>query len=237
MSKLSDPSVKKPSILFDKMANTVYVSLPPPMLSIWRQYDASLETDRLLGVKDMGNDSSLAFKTSQSAMNMVLYESNNEHSTPPTNAGNQLWVSSQDCKLVAIGKLGDVSKVIDVNELLETNCTITSKITTARSREVDEDFLVFGVHVSEPSQQFSQITSLFNVDGSMATPKNYVIGIDTPENDIKNGMPLSFMIPTPDDTSVFGQVIGIPDSDNDGKDQLVVFSQIEGEFGKIFTIS
>ena len=258
-SKLRDPSVTKPSLLFDNIENMVYVSLPPPMLTPRGQVGYTLGESRLLGIKDMGNGTDMVFKTSQSAMSLVLYESNLDLFP---NAGSHLWISTSDCQLIAIDSLGTVMKIINVNELLKTNCTITSKMTTARNREADEDFLLFGVHVPEPSPRFRNLVSAFGTDISSATPKNYVIGIDTPENanpirnpDVKQsqdsriigdlkqnadirGMPLSFMVPTPDDTQVFGQIIGITSINGDKvKEQLIVFSQIEGKLGKIFSIS
>lgn len=230
-SKQYDLSVRKPSLLLDSAIETVYVSLPPPM-SVPRPSEGSLSgDDRLVAVRDTGNDSAMVFTTSHSVQNMALYERN-----MGTNAGDQLWASVSDCKLLAVDKNGNISKVIDVAEILKADCTITSKLTTARAREVDEDMLLFGIHVPNATEEFTQLSAMFGVDVTKETQKHYVIAIDTPENAPgSEGMPVVFMIPTPEDTQVFGQIIGF--KRDDGKSQLVVFSQTEGQFGKIFTIS
>lgn len=235
-----DPFTIKPSILLDKAINTIYISLPPPMLLHAVEYDSDIDLgeNSLFAIKDTGNDSALVFKTSHSATGMALYESNLATTVdPPSNAADQLWITLADCKILAIEKLGNISKVIDLANILKTNCTVTSKMTTARARDADEDFLVFGINVQQPTNTFLEVAAKFGINLNKETSKNYVIGIDTPENHDNNGMPVSFLIPTPEDTKVFGQIIGVKTIDNERKNQLIVFSQTDEKAAKIFTIS
>lgn len=239
--KLRDTSVQKPSLLWDNSHKMLYVSLPPPMLSTKLSYlrfkrrVPANDMDYLLGIKDMGNDSAIVFKTSHSAYNMVLYESN----MVSTNAGPQLWISLRDNKLLAVEPTGVISKVIDVSKILKTNFTITSKISTARAKEIEEDILIFGIQVTNPTDEFKRLVQLQGIDTSQDTPTCYLIGVDTPENgqDVLQPESMVWMIPTPDDTVVQGQIIGLKSGDSGGNDQLIAFSQSEGKFAKIFSVA
>lgn len=201
------------------------MALPPPMLSGSR----SPGGDRLFAIKDTGREGSMVFQAQLSAQNMLMYDRS------PSNAVAQLWASAPDGRLLAIDmKTGVVAHILDMPAILKTNFTITSKITTARGRGVDEDFLLFGINVPQPTAAFKRMLSSHGVDVTRETPANYVIGVDTPENE--QGMPLAWILPTPEETVVFGQIIGIKGDGSSVPDQLIVYSQIEQKVAKIFSI-
>ena len=225
-------TVQKPILLWDNFRQTVYISLPPPMLGTSGKENG---IESMIGLRDFGNYSSQVFKVGRSASNMVLYERNTGTRQPPSNAGAQLWVSLTDSKLVAIEPDGNASKTIDVSKIIKTNFTITSKITSARAREVDEDFLIFGIKVTQPTEEFRNLVESYGVDTSNGTPTYYVVGVDTPEN-VRGDYSMVWMVPTPDDTEVNGQLIGIKGDNSGRKDQIIAFAQVDGKFGKIFTI-
>ncbi|KAH3888808.1 hypothetical protein DPMN_012847 [Dreissena polymorpha] len=227
-STLRDPSVLKPSILWDAAVETIYLALPPPMLPGSRLQGG----DRLFAIQDTGKEGSMVFQAQISVQNMVMYDGSADRN--PSNAADQLWVSAPDGRLLAMKKTGVIGHVLDMPAILKTNFTITSKITTARGRGVDEDFLLFGINVQQPTAAFKSILSSYGVEVMSETPANYVIGVDTPEN-IK-GMPLAWILPTPEDTVVFGQIIGIKGDGSSIPDQLIVYSQIKQKFAKIFSI-
>ncbi|KAL4223810.1 hypothetical protein ACF0H5_017275 [Mactra antiquata] len=232
---LKNEALPKPSILYDKFLNTIYISLPPPMLRNGRDTPNAMEY--LIGVKDLNNDSALVFRAPRSGINLVAYEMNTQE--PQPNAGDQLWVSVTDGNLLAIGRDGNISKAIKLEDVLKTKFKITSKLTVMRAREADEDFLVFGIEVEETPEEFLNVLEHFNIKTSEPTPTKFVLGVDTPENDKASSrpfFPLAWMVATPDDSVVNGQIIGIQSTDASTKDMLVVFSQVEGKFGKYFTI-
>ncbi|XP_045173464.1 uncharacterized protein LOC123535017 [Mercenaria mercenaria] len=230
--KIKRETQRKPSLLWDSFHRTVFVSLPPPVLST-REGQNGIES--LIGIKDLGNNSALVFKVERSASNMVLYERNSGSMKPPANAGAQLWISLPDSKLLAIEPDGNISKAIDVSKILKTNFTITSKISSARSREIDEDFLIFGIKVTTPTEEFQKLVESYGIDTSEATPTCYVVGVDTPENtNVPNSM--VWIVPTPDDIEVNGQIIGIKGDNTGRKDQIIAFAQMEERYGKIFSI-
>jgi len=226
----------KPSILWDSMGKMLFLSLPPPMLGIGQEPNA---ISRFIGIKDNGNDSEMAFQSDRNVVNMALYESNmkgpnkdGQRIGPQAGASDQLWVSLPDGKLVAISRNGNVSKVIDLSKMLNANFTITSKMMTVKNKDVEEDFLIFGIHVPSKSDTFRRLAQQLS-GGHRADSDYYIVGYDTPEN---LGMPLAWMIPTPDNMPVTGQIVGVPGTEAGAKDRIIAFAG-DDKAAKLFSIA
>ncbi|KAH3888797.1 hypothetical protein DPMN_012837 [Dreissena polymorpha] len=116
-SKLRDPSVPKPSILWNAGRETIYVALPPPMLPGSRLQGG----DRLFAIQDTGKDGSMVFQAQINVKNMLMYDGSADRN--PRNAVPQLWVSAPDGRLLAIDKTGVIAHVLDMPAILKTNFT------------------------------------------------------------------------------------------------------------------
>jgi len=216
----------KAAVIWDDPQSTLYVSVPSPGM-VEGSEDG---LDMLYAIRDEGNITSMVYKMAASAVNMVMFDTTHG----PVNAADQLWISQSGGKLVAIEKSGKIGKIIDLQELVKANLTITSKISTTRARFAEEDFFVFGINVPQPTNEFLSLAADYGVDVSKDKPHNYVVGIDTPEN-AHDGMPLAWMVATPEDLRVFGQIVGVP-GDANTSDQIIVYAQETEIMAKIFSI-
>ena len=244
--------IMSPTLLWDYEAKMIFVSLTPPLLN---QIPTAEST--FWGLKDLGNNSALVFRTEQNVVNMALFEPNpdqidsshnsmnvkalstkKKHSMKPWNlpevgAGAQLWVSLDDGKLCAVETDGNFSKVLDLPAILKADLKITSKMATVRDNKVSEDILVFGIKVNNSTSAFKSFLSSRGITQTNATA--FLIAIDTPENAAENEHPVAWMVPTPEDTIISGQIVGVQ-GDGDTPDQIVYFSQIEGKFARIVSV-
>ena len=226
-----DSAEMKPSMLWDTDTNTIYIALPPPTLSA-----ISNAAWQFIGVRDDSNDSALVFRSYMPVVNLALFEVNFQ---PPSNAVPQLWGSLPDGRLVAFTKTGKVDRQFDLSEVFKTNFTITTKISVTRHRNYEEDLLIFGIHVRHKTSDFIDFLSLFGVHDVNVT--SYIVALDTPENkkEISKdpGMPVMWMVPCPEGSIPYGQIVGVPAAGKRLEDQLIVFSQIQGKFSKVFSIT
>ena len=247
--------ILSPTLLWDYEAKMIFVSLTPPLLNQIPNAESTF-----WGLKDLGNSSALVFRTEQNVVNMALFEPNpdeaesletsesstnvnifstvNKHSMKPwdlpeVGAGAQLWVSLDDGKLCAVETDGNFSKVLDLPAILKTDLKITSKMVTVRDNKVSEDILAFGIKVNNSTSAFKSFLSSRGITQTNATA--FLIAIDTPENAAQNEHPVAWMVPTPEDTIISGQIVGVQ-GDGDTPDQIVYFSQIEGKFARIVSV-
>merc|ERR1712137_413315 len=151
---------------------------------------------------------------------MAQFEANLQ---PGSNAMPQLWGSLPDGKLVAFRKDGSIDKQFDMSGVFKTNFTITTKISVTRPRVYDEDFLIFGIHVTQPTTSFIELVQQFGIDARNENVTSYVVALDTPENEVSEdpGMPVKWMVPCPEGSIAYGQIVGIPAAGSRTKDQLV----------------
>ena len=237
----------------------IFVSLPPP------EVDGNPNAmSTFWGLKDTGTDTDLVFHTYMSVTNMVLFEidatkrksndlADHFHPTalpgtiydetgngsPSTDenepyAGSQLWVSLDDGKICAVERNGNISKTIDLAAILKVEFKITSKMVTIRSRLYDEDTLIFGIKVTNSTNEFKTILMSHGIAQTNAT--TFLVAMDTPLNADVAKLPLWWMVPTPDDTVVTGQIVGVPGTEKRG-DQIVYFGSKEGAFSKVVSVA
>ena len=149
------------------------------------------------------------------------------------NAGAQLWVSLDDGRICAVERDGNISKTIDLPAILKTEFDITSKMVTTRNTPYDEDILIFGIRISNASSNFKDYLLTRGIVLTNATA--FLLALDTPINTATVQQPLVWLVPTPDNTVVRGQIVGIKGA-GDKPDQLIYFSQTDGHFAKIMSV-
>ena len=257
----NQPELLTPSLLWDKEASMLFVSLPPPEVD---GIQNAMST--FWGLKDNGTYAEFVFHSYASVTNMVLFEidsterlkiENNHHkriplkqlletvydrsgnSSPSTNqnvpkAGSQLWVSLDDGKICAVERDGNISNTIDLPAILKVDFKITSKMVTVRSRMYDEDTLIFGIKLTNSTPGFKTFLMSHGIAQINATA--FLVAIDTPINANIEQFPVWWLVPTPDDIVVTGQIVGVPGTDK-RLDQIIYFAKKEGSFSKIVSIS
>ena len=155
------------------------------------------------------------------------------HDSPQVGAGAQLWVTLDDGKICAVEKDGNFSKILDLPATLKADLKITSKMVTVREKIASEDFLIFGIKVTNVTSEFKTVLLSHGIAQTNATA--FLVAIDTPENTNDNPFSIAWMLPTPDDTIVTGQIVGLK-GHGSKPDQIVYFSQIDGHFAKIVSV-
>ena len=228
----------------------IFVNLPAP-----EENDNLNVMSTFWGLKDNGTYAESIFHSYTAVTNMVLFEldaaeripavsdltkrtrpkklqeTNIEQNAP--NAGSQLWVSLDDGKICAVERDGNFSKVLDLPAMLKADLKITSKILTVRSRLYEEDTLIFGIKVTNSTIGFKSFLVSHGVIQMNTTA--FLVAIDTPLNAGVDQFPVLWLVPTPDDTVVTGQIVGVPGTDK-RLDQLIYFAQKDGYFAKIVSI-
>ena len=161
------------------------------------------------------------------------------NSSPSTNqnvpnAGSQLWVSLDDGKICAVERDGNISKTVDLPDILKIDFKITSKMLTVRSRMYEEDTLIFGIKVTNSTSEFK--TFLMSRGIAQINATTFLIAIDTPLNTNIEQFPAWWLLPTPGNTVVTGQIVGVPGTDK-RLDQIIYFAHKEGSYSKIVSIA
>ncbi|XP_048746644.2 uncharacterized protein LOC125659134 [Ostrea edulis] len=225
----------QPQILINTDTNTLFVNLPPVQ-------STGEATHVVWGFKDDLKSSAptLLFKTPQPVSELALYESsksvpvNNrtdflhnpwQHfqgvfgprlSTDPDKA--TLWAVSTEKELILkLSPLdGSVLQLIRLNILFNMTTTVTSRLMVARTKSSPEDVLIFGIEVTPTrngvvSEAFIDICRSHSVNPNL---KYYVVCL--------RDAIVNWIIDTPSECPVVGQITGIKTSDNNKPDMLVV---------------
>lgn len=230
-----------PQIMVNTDTNKVYVNLPPP--------EGATNAPHLLwGFKDEMNGTSpdLLFKIPQSLSNFATFESNsfsNESNKRKTKGFNKsvnikfskipgepsIWGVSTNKKQIL--KLspddGTVVEQINLDSVLNmTSSTVTSKLMVARSSEGPQDILIFGVQVSSSNTDYTANETSNNSE--MTSTQNYVVCL------IENTV--NWVMQTPNNREVKGQIAGIRRSSVNNGDMLVVYTS-DSEGSEIFALT
>lgn len=258
----NQPELPEPSLLFDVVNSMIYVSLPPPELGIgasamstfWGLKDNGHYSDVIFrsyrtvtnmvlfevgsSHSEVDNADSVEEKRpiSKTTFSRQHHESNVERRLPNQDvpyAGSQLWVSLDDGKLCAVEKDGNISKILDLPAMLKTDVQITSKMVTVRNNTYGEDILILGIKIMNSTAEFKIFLRSHNVTQTNATA--FLIAIDTPENADDSQFPVVWLSPTPDNSIVTGQIVGVPGNDIK-PDRLIYFAQKEGQYSRIVSI-
>lgn len=107
-----------------------------------------------------------------------------------------------------------------------TSSTVTSKLIVARSSESSPDILIFGVQASSANTDDSKNST--NNNSKMATTQNYVVSLIEKT--------VNWVIKTPNNREVKGQIAGIRRSAVNEADMLVVYTS-DSEESEIFGIT
>lgn len=226
-----------PQIMVNSNTNMVYVNLPPP--------EGATNAPHLLwGFKDEVNGTSpnLIFKIPQSLSNFAMFESNSGDTGADKlkrkdnslklskNAGEaSIWgVSINKKQILKLSpKDGAVVEQINLDSVLNmTSSTVTSKLIVARSSESSPDILIFGVQASSSNTDNSKNST--NNNSKMATTQNYVVSLIEKT--------VNWVIKTPNNREVKGQIAGIRRSAVNEADMLVVYTS-DSEESEIFGIT
>ncbi|KAK3605219.1 hypothetical protein CHS0354_038655 [Potamilus streckersoni] len=246
-----------PNLLYDYETGTVFVSLPPPTESASDRRE-SQNTNSFWGIKDTGEGADLVFMKFMSISSIAKYEANDDRSEKlyfhrhMRNSRNEskLSVSKGYLWAVAPGGViygfnpanGEIAKAINITDALkEVAVTVTSKLMVARRNDTSSDILLFGIRVSETTQDFREF--IVSIGVSNLSTLNFLVAYDTSTNVDK----VIWMIPTPQNTEINGQIVGIPRSagkdynvankgHNDQQDLLVAFTQMKGKFSMFFAV-
>lgn len=228
-----------PQIMVNSDTNKVYVNLPPP--------EGATNTPHLLwGFKDEVNGTSpdLLFKIPQSLSNFATFESNSfstEADKRKTKSSNKsfkfskipgeasIWGVSNNKKQIL--KLspddGTVIDQINLDSVLNmTSPTVTSKLMVARSSEGPQDILIFGVQASSSNTDYTSNETSNNSE--MTSTQNYVVCL------IENTV--NWVMKTPNNREVKGQIAGIRRSSVNNADMLVVYTS-DSEGSEIFALT
>ncbi|KAL3886197.1 hypothetical protein ACJMK2_026206 [Sinanodonta woodiana] len=245
------------SLLYDYQTGTVFVGLPPPVESSSGRTEGQ-STGTFWGIKDTGNNADLVFKKFMPISSMAKYEANDDRSEklnihgdmgnsrnflkPGTSRGN-LWAAAPRGVIYGFNPTnGQLTKTINITEALNAvSATITSKLMVARRNDTSSDILIFGIAVTESIPDFREYMASIGV--SDLSTLNFLVAYDTSMIVDK----VIWMIPTPQNTEINGQIVGIPrsatthqtsrhHSNMDQRDLLVAFTQIEGKFSKFFAV-
>lgn len=240
----SQPTTAKSFVMYQSEQSMVYVYLSPPEAD-------SNALPMLWGMKDAGDNSNLLFKVPLLLSSLATYRSNSDnHKQGQTNLKERsdkmaldgghasetpLWgVDGNGESVVKLSpESGSILKSINMSTLLKTPAKAVSNIMVARDSDAGSDILITGVTVS--SKKDTKFLELCRQSNTSTDNTNYVIAFN--END------LLWMVATPNNTQVIGQIAGIPKpnpfgepkAQDDSRDELAVFAGTS-EFSLVFSI-
>lgn len=240
----SQPTTAKSFVMYQSEQSMVYVYLSPPEAD-------SNALPMLWGMKDAGDNSNLLFKVPLLLSSLATYRSNSDnHKQGQTNLKGRtdkmaldgghasetpLWgVDGNGESVVKLSpESGSILKSINMSTLLKTPAKAVSNIMVARDSDAGSDILITGVTVS--SKKDIKFLELCRQSNTSTDNTNYVIAFN--END------LLWMVATPNNTQVIGQIAGIPKpnpfgepkAQDDSRDELAVFAGTS-EFSLVFSI-
>lgn len=212
------------NLIWDDARNSVYVALPPP-------YASESSYNSFWGVSDKGNSSQLLFRSDDlQVTHMATFEADSYDDSEKAHfIEHSLWISTIYNTICAILPDGNVSKTIDLKEILKADVTITSKIALVQQNDTSETFLLFGVTITEETTEFRHIVRRFGIQGCVTS---MLIALNT---ETLNGN-IEWISPVPDNMSVIGQISGSRGADFQRKDQIVYYAEDIGKSAKIISI-
>lgn len=222
--KPSPPTVDgEPLIMADVQREIVYVILPAP------EYNADMGR-MFWAIKDGGGNSTMLYKRTISAARMAMYEVNGsfKKQTSKLEGENKIkssillekitkqetvnevsnipvWLLAESRNLIykIMPMDGSIASTFNLTSMLGGQATVTSDIMVTRDSDNSMDSVIFGVTIMKPSSQ------------------NYVISMDA-------GGKINWMVPTPSNAAVIGQIAGIAAEGSNSADMFVAFGQTTG---------
>ncbi|KAL3886077.1 hypothetical protein ACJMK2_026100 [Sinanodonta woodiana] len=254
--KFMEDDTMVPNLLYDYETGTVFVTMPATTESA-SERNISQSINSFWAIKDTGDAANLVFLKFMSILSIAKYEANDDMSkkldfdglkrkswndTKPRVSKGYLWAAAPGGVIYGFNPAnGEMVKAINITDALKVEAvTITSKLMVARRNDTSSDILIFGIGVSEATEAFREFVS---VGFSNLSTQHFLVAYDTSTTMDK----ILWMIPTPQNTEINGQIVGIPRSadkyrnstnqgQNDQRDLLVAFTQMKGNFTTFFAV-
>lgn len=202
-----------PLLLYNADLSTIYVNLPPPDPILPRY-------SNLWALKDQQDNPDRMFRIFANISKMAMYESRGS-SVGIAKRRNEksglhfIWAIGADGETVL--KLspfeGTILDSLNISALVKTPAVVTSDLMVTRPYDEGDDVLLMGISVplQTKTKEFSFLCSNFNVQENTT---GLLIAL--------KGDNLLWMIATPNNTEVRGQIVPIPV--NSENDKFIVFS-------------
>lgn len=221
--KPSPPTVDgEPLIMADVQREIVYVILPAP------EYNADMGR-MFWAIKDGGGNSTMLYKRTISAARMAMYEVNGSFKKQTSNLEGEnkikssillekikqetvnevsdipVWLLAESRNLIykSMPMDGSIASTFNLTSMLGGEATVTSDIIVTRDSDDSEDNVIFGATIMKASSQ------------------NFVISMDASGK-------INWMVPTPSNVAVIGQIAGIAAEGSNSDDMFVAFGQTTG---------
>ena len=230
------------NLMWDGTNCLLYVILPP--IYSTKTSDAEL-TSTFWALKDLGNDTSLAYRiSSMSVSHMTMFEKNTYPGGKQTSnvdkqvnnvAANPVWISLSNGRLLSLSNNGSVLRTINLPDLLEANVEITSKLVTIRANNTSTDVLIMGVKLSHKSAKFISVMQRFGVNLPAENTTSAVIAVNTALQSSRLDA-IKWVVPIPENMTIKGQLSGSMGASTQRKDRLIVYAEDEGKSAKVFAI-